>query len=101
MRVQPGHLIAVGSLLCATGAVLLLSSMGPDPAYLTAYLPGWLVAGVGVGLALPDRMAGATHDLPAHQSATGSGIVTMARQIGFVVGAACSSRSSATGPGPT
>lgn len=31
-------------------------------------------------------MAGATHDLAPHQAATGSGVVTMARQIGFVVG---------------
>lgn len=85
-RIQPGYLIAGGSLLCALGAVLLLGSMGPDPAYATAYLPGWLVAGVGVGLALPNLMAGATHDLAPHQSATGSGVVTMARQIGFVVG---------------
>ena len=85
-RIQPGYLIAGGSLLCALGAVLLLGSMGPDPAYATAYLPGWLVAGIGVGLALPNLMAGATHDLAPHQSATGSGVVTMARQIGFVVG---------------
>lgn len=49
-RIQPGYLIAGGSLLCALGAVLLLGSMGPDPAYATAYLPGWLVAGVGVSL---------------------------------------------------
>jgi hypothetical protein len=31
-------------------------------------------------------MAGSTHDLPASMAATGSGVVTMARQIGFVVG---------------
>ncbi|MEO6512102.1 MAG: hypothetical protein ABIO16_13985, partial [Nocardioides sp.] len=45
-----------------------------------------LLGGVGVGLALPNLMAGATHELAPHQAATGSGVVTMARQIGFVVG---------------
>lgn len=85
-RTQPAHLVAVGSLLCALGAVLLLTSMGTQPSYVAAYLPGWLVAGVGVGFALPNLMAGSTQSLAPHQAATGSGIVTMARQIGFVVG---------------
>lgn len=85
-RVQPAHLVAVGSLVCALGAVLLVTRMGSEPAYVAAYLPGWLVAGVGVGLALPNLMAGSTQSLAPHQAATGSGIVTMARQIGFVVG---------------
>jgi len=31
-------------------------------------------------------MAGSTHDLPPTMAATGSGVITMARQIGFVVG---------------
>jgi EmrB/QacA subfamily drug resistance transporter len=85
-RVAPGHLAAAGSLVCGLGIVLLLSRMGPEPAYATDYLPGWLLGGVGVGLALPNLLAGATHELAPHQSATGSGVVTMSRQIGFVVG---------------
>ena len=85
-RVQPGYLVAAGSLLCGLGSVLLLRDMGPGPSYVAAYLPGWAVAGIGVGLALPNLLAGATHDLAPQQSATGSGVVTMARQIGFVVG---------------
>jgi hypothetical protein len=56
------------------------------PAYLTAYLPAWAIGGIGVGFALPNLMAGSTHDLPPTMAATGSGVITMARQIGFVVG---------------
>jgi EmrB/QacA subfamily drug resistance transporter len=84
--VRPGHLAAAGSLVCAAGIVVLVAGMGPEPAYASSYLPGWLLGGVGVGLALPNLLAGATSDLAAHQSSTGSGVVTMARQIGFVVG---------------
>lgn len=60
--------------------------MGDSPAYLTSYLPAWAIGGIGVGFALPNLMAGSTHDLPSTMAATGSGVITMARQIGFVVG---------------
>lgn len=83
---SPGRLITAGSLLfgacCAIAAVVLPT----EAAYVSTYLPIWLVASIGVGLALPNLMAGSTHDLPAAMSATGSGVVTMARQIGFVLG---------------
>jgi EmrB/QacA subfamily drug resistance transporter len=83
---SPSRLVTAGSLICALGCVVLASLMGESPAYLTDYLPAWLIGGIGVGLALPNLMAGSTHDLPASMAATGSGVVTMARQIGFVVG---------------
>jgi EmrB/QacA subfamily drug resistance transporter len=81
-----GRLVAIGSLVCALGNVLLVWRMGAEPAYLTAYLPGWALGGIGVGFALPNLIAGGTRDLAPDQSATGSAIVTMSRQIGFVVG---------------
>jgi EmrB/QacA subfamily drug resistance transporter len=84
--VAPSRLITAGSLVCAFGCVVLATQMGESPAYLTAYLPAWMIGGIGVGLALPNLMAGSTHDLPASMAATGSGVITMARQLGFVVG---------------
>jgi len=83
---SPSRLVTAGSLICALGCTVVATRMGESPDYLTAYLPAWLIGGVGVGLALPNLMAGSTHDLPASMAATGSGVVTMARQIGFVVG---------------
>ncbi|MFI5427014.1 MFS transporter [Aeromicrobium sp. UC242_57] len=80
------RLVAIGSVLCALGNIWLVARMGNSPEYLTSYLPGWLLSGIGVGFALPNLMAGATHDLRPDQSATGSAIVTMSRQIGFVIG---------------
>ena len=49
-------------------------------------LPGWLVIGVGVGLGFPNLVAAGTAGLPPEQSATGSGIISMARQVGLVLG---------------
>lgn len=84
--VRPHRLIAIGSLIAAGGAACLAASMGTTPAYASAFLPGTVLVGIGYGLNQPNLLAAATHDLPPHQSATGSGIVTMARQIGYVIG---------------
>jgi EmrB/QacA subfamily drug resistance transporter len=85
-HVTPARLVAAGSVVCALGNVWMVLAMGPEPAFLAHYLPGWLLGGIGVGLALPNLIAGGTRDLAPHQSATGSAIVTMSRQIGFVIG---------------
>lgn len=82
----PARLVMIGSLVCAAGTAWLALTMSTEPAYLTTYLPGWALGGVGVGFALPNLLAGGTRDLAPDQSATGSGIVSMSRQIGFVVG---------------
>ncbi len=84
--VVPSRLVMAGSVVCAVGCAVAALRMGESPAYLTDYLPAWAIGGVGVGLALPNLMAGSTHDLPSTMAATGSGVVTMDRQIGFVVG---------------
>lgn len=85
-NLSPAKLVAIGSVLCALGNLWLISLMGATPEYLTAYLPGWILSGIGVGFALPNLMAGGTRDLAPDQSATGSAIMTMSRQIGFVIG---------------
>jgi EmrB/QacA subfamily drug resistance transporter len=84
--VHPAHLVAVGSVMCALGISFLALNMGTESSFVTAYLPGWVFSGIGVGLALPNLMAAGTRDLAPHESATGSAIVTMTRQIGFVIG---------------
>lgn len=83
---HPARLVAIGSVVCGLGIVVMALLMGTETSYLGAYVPGWVLGGIGVGFALPNLMGGSTHELPAEQSATGSGIVTMARQLGFVIG---------------
>jgi hypothetical protein len=79
-------LAALGCLLFGVGTALLATSVGTSPSYVVEVLPGWLVGGMGVGFALPTIISAATADLPPARSATGSAVVTMARQIGFVLG---------------
>jgi len=85
-RVPAGPLVAIGSLFFGLGTLLLALSVGPDPSYAADFLPGWLIGGVGVGFAFPTLISAATADLPPERSSTGSAVVTMARQIGLVLG---------------
>lgn len=85
-RYAPGTLAAAGCALWAAGTALILVSVGPDPSYATQILPGWLIAGIGVGLALPTILSAATATLPPDRAATGSAVVNMTRQIGSVLG---------------
>jgi EmrB/QacA subfamily drug resistance transporter len=85
-RVRAGRVAAAGNVLFAIGNVLLLTSVGAHPHYLRELLPGWLLMGIGVGLALPTILASATADLPPGRAATGSAVVNMSRQIGTVLG---------------
>ncbi|MBM9506217.1 MFS transporter [Actinacidiphila acididurans] len=86
-RVRPGVLTALGCLAFAAGIVTTLSLVGPHGAdYAGELLPGELVSGLGIALALPTLLASATAGLPAHRTSTGSGVITMTRQIGYVLG---------------
>lgn len=85
-RVPVGRIAAVGCLLLGLGAVVVAAGIGAEPRYALAVLPGWLVGGAGVGLALPTILSSATLDLPADRAATGSAVVNMARQVGSVLG---------------
>jgi hypothetical protein len=56
--------------------------------YAGAMLPGWLILGTGLGLAVPTIIESATAGLPPEMSGTGSAINATARQIGAVLATA-------------
>lgn len=84
--VRPAALVVAGCAVGAAGSVALALSLDPGGSYWTSLAPGWVVVGVGVGLAMPNLVASATTPLPAHQVSTGSGVVNMARQVGLALG---------------
>lgn len=85
-RAPVGVIVAAGCVLFGCGGLVIAASVGATPDYAGAILPGWLIGGAGVGLALPNILSAATADLPAAQGATGSAIVNMSRQIGTALG---------------
>lgn len=85
-RIPIGGVAALGCLLFSAGALFVLLRIGPAPDYISEMLPGFIIGGVGVGLALPTILAAATANLPPQRFATGSAVVNMSRQIGSVLG---------------
>ncbi|KJE22752.1 drug resistance transporter, EmrB/QacA subfamily [Frankia torreyi] len=87
-RLGSGRVAAAGCLVFAAGIGWWILRMAPQPDYVGAMLPGMLLTGVGVGLILPTLISAAVTALPPASVSTGSAVVTMARQIGTVIGTA-------------
>ena len=87
-RIGPGWVIAVGSTIFSAGVAWWALAMGLEPDYVGSMLGGMILTGIGVGLTLPTQVATGTGELPPRSFATGSAVITMARQIGLAVGVA-------------
>jgi EmrB/QacA subfamily drug resistance transporter len=83
------RLVAVpGGILFALGTALLAARVGAEPHYATAFLPGTLLTGAGVGLTFGGFASAAVAELPRDRFSTGSGVFSMVRQLGAVIGIA-------------
>ena len=81
-------LAAGGISVFACGFAWWLARMGASPDYGGEMLPGLIATGVGVGFTLPTLASAAAASLPPARFGTGSGIFTMSRQLGLVLGVA-------------
>jgi hypothetical protein len=87
-RIGAGPVAAFGCLVFAAGVGWWAWRMDPESGYAAGMLPGMLLTGIGVGLTLPTLVGAAVAALPRENFSTGSGVVTMSRQIGTVLGTA-------------
>jgi EmrB/QacA subfamily drug resistance transporter len=87
-RIGAGPVAALGNLFLGVGVLWWRLTAEAEPDYLGSFLPGLIIGGIGVGLALPTLIAAATTALPHQRLATASGVLNMARQIGAVLGVA-------------
>ena len=86
-----GHRIILvpGALVWAASLGWYLTQVGAEPAFLTEWLPGQLLQGLGVGATLPVLGSAALAKLPKGDGyATASAVVSSARQLGAVLGVA-------------
>jgi EmrB/QacA subfamily drug resistance transporter len=81
-------IIVPGALLYLVGMLLLSWGAGRSPSFFVHWLPGAAIAGVGMGLALPNLIGAALAGAPEEKLATGSGLNAAARQLGGVLGVA-------------
>lgn len=87
-RVGAGLVAMAGCVFFLAGLLWWVGRLSSAPAYLTGLLPGMLLTGIGVGLTVPTLIGAAVAPLPPQSFSTGSAVVTMARQVGAVIGVA-------------
>src|SRR6266700_2676108 len=87
-RFGPRAIAVPGSLLFAAGSVVFTLATGPAVDYWSVFLPGAVLGGAGIGLALPAFGSAAVAELPGPRFATGIAASSCFRQIGAVVGVA-------------
>jgi MFS family permease len=102
-RVGPGPVIATGGMAFAAGLVWWARAITLEPDYVGGLLGGMVLTGLGVGLTLPTAFAAGSAGLPPERFATGSAVLSMARQLGLAVGVAVvvATLGSPTGPQAT
>jgi hypothetical protein len=85
-RIGNGGVAALGCVAFGAGIGWWYAWL--ETGYATGMLPGMLLTGIGVGLTLPTLIGAAVGALPPQSFSTGSAVVSMARQIGTVLGIA-------------
>ena len=81
-------MLVAGGVTFAAGLLFYVVTVDVDASYLTHWLPGALLVGVGVALSFPVLSAAAVADLPQERFGIGGAINQTARQIGAVLGVA-------------
>ncbi|GAA0462967.1 MFS transporter [Streptomyces stramineus] len=79
---------AVGCVLFGLGIAWWIYRLDAGHDYAAGLLPGMLLTGIGVGMVVPTLVGAAVSALPPQSFSTGSAVVTMARQVGSVLGVA-------------
>lgn len=86
--VGAGATAAAGCVVFAAGVMWWVGLVGSTAHYAADLLPGAVLSGIGVGLTLPTLIGTGSAALPPERFATGSGVLSMARQTGFTLGVA-------------
>jgi EmrB/QacA subfamily drug resistance transporter len=87
-RIGQRPVTAAGGLTFAAAYAYILARVGAEPEYLTAFLPGFMLGGAGVGMVLGTLPATVTASLPPVRFATGTAVFGMSRQLGSAIGVA-------------
>jgi MFS transporter, DHA2 family, methylenomycin A resistance protein len=82
-----GRILIGGGCILAAAGMFVLASLRLDTSFWVAAV-GYIVLGLGYGIAVPLVSSQAMADVPAPLTGTGSGILNSARQIGASVGLA-------------
>lgn len=87
-RVGFRRVLLAGFTVFLAGLVWLATRVGLQHDFLTTWLPGTLIIGLGIGLTFPVLSAAAVSSLHPNRFAVGSAVNQTARQVGGAVGIA-------------
>ena len=87
-RVGFRRVLLAGFTIFVCGLVWFATRVGVQHDYLTTWLPGTLIIGLGIGMTLPVLSAAAVSSLHPNRFAVGSAVNQTARQIGGAFGVA-------------
>lgn len=82
------RVLMAGFAVFAGGLAWYATEVGVRPEYLTRWLPGTLITGLGIGLTFPVLGAAAVASLHSARFAVGSAVNQTARQVGGALGVA-------------
>ena len=80
--------LATGALLWAAGLLWFITRADLQPAYLSVWLPGMILLGLGAGICFPNISSAAVTSAPGERFATATALNSVARQLGAVLGVA-------------
>lgn len=87
-RIGPRPVLAAGGLVWGGGLVWLIARVGTAPAFLSQWLPGIVILGLGAGILFPNLSATAVASAPGERFATATALNSVARQVGAAFGVA-------------
>lgn len=85
-----GHrpVLVAGGLIWGGAVVWFIERVGATPHFLTQWLPGIVLLGIGAGTLFPNLSGAAVASAPGRSFATATGLNSVARQVGAALGVA-------------
>jgi EmrB/QacA subfamily drug resistance transporter len=85
-----GHrpVLVAGGLIWGGAVVWFIERVGPVPHFLTEWLPGMVLLGIGAGTLFPNLSGAAVASAPGESFATATGLNSVSRQVGAALGVA-------------
>ncbi len=87
-RAGASAVIAAGALIWAAGVFYLVTAVGTTPDFVGEWLPGMAILGIGAGITFPVVGSASVAEVTGGRFATATGINSIARQLGAVLGVA-------------
>jgi EmrB/QacA subfamily drug resistance transporter len=87
-RVGPRPVLVAGGLVWGGAVLWFVERVGTTPAFLSEWLPGIVLLGIGAGTLFPNLSGAAVASAPGESFATATGLNSVSRQVGAALGVA-------------